>query len=149
MDKSPDMWNTILTKEKSESMIKIRRQPPKIYSHSIACLSDLSLINAWPWEVLPCKNTRFFGGIAWRGRPPAQIVLDFFTGTNFEHKFIVFVYVVSTLSFDHISTYDKCNFLILFVMTWIEALRSNYVFFLPPLPGQCQKENICFREVVP
>ena len=39
-------------KKKSESMIKIRRQPPKI--------SDLSLINAWPCHsVLPWKNTRF------------------------------------------------------------------------------------------
>ena len=144
MDKSPDMWNTILTKEKSESTITSQ----DIFTFNrmfIRPESDQCLALGSP----PMQKHTFFGGIAWRGRPPAQIVLDFFTGTNFEHKFIVFVYVVSTLSFDHISTYDKCNFLILFVMTWIEALRSNYVFFLPPLPGQCQKENICFREVVP
>ena len=95
------------------------------------------------------KTHVFLGVLPEGGDLLPKLYWTFLQVPIYQHKFIVFVYVVSTLSFDHISTYDKCNFLILFVMTWIEALRSNYVFFLPPLPGQCQKENICFREVVP
>ena len=86
-------------------MIKIGRQPPKIYSHSIACLSDLSLINAWPWEVLPCKNTRFLGVLPEGGDLLPKLYWTFLQVPIYQHKFIVFVYVVSTLSIDDILTY--------------------------------------------
>ena len=110
IDKSPDRWNTILTKEK----IRINDKNQTTTSQDIRPESDqcLALSFSPPMEKHP-----FFEVLPEGGDPPAQIVLDFFTGTNFEHKFIVFLYVVITLSFDDISTDDKCNFLILLVMT--------------------------------